>query len=130
MMCKQRRAWSLLFLSLLVCVLQGCLGIGDPGTRSAGTNSNGNTVSIVQNTFKGKIYATIGHNLVVIAGDGSSKTLVGGGKVYDPAVSPDGSKVAFVLKEKNDSILAYISTSGGPMHILIDGKGHYYLVAG
>jgi len=124
-MWKQRLIGRLLLLSLLAFMVQGCPGFGGPGTRNVGTN-NGQQVSVIQHVFKGKIYATIGHNLMVISGDGSSKQLVGGGNIYDPAISPDGSKIAFVQRYKNYSDLAFIPASGGKPNVLVSGKGHYY----
>lgn len=122
---KKRQIGGLLLLSLLAFTFQGCLGFGGPSTRNVGTN-NGNQVSVIQHVFKGKIYATIGHNLTVISGDGSSKQLVGGGNIYDPAISPDGSKIAFVQRYKDYSDLAYIPVSGGTPKVLVSGNGHYY----
>lgn len=121
---------SLLLLVLLAFVLQGCLGLGGPATKSVGTGSNGNTVNVVENAFKGKIYATIGHNLFVITGDGESRQLVGGGNISDPAVSPDGTKIAFIQRYKQYSNLAYIAASGGPVHVLLNGNGKFFLNSG
>lgn len=122
----RQRAWGFFCLALLAFTLQGCLGFGGPGTKSIGTNPSGNQVSVVQNVFKGKIYATIGHDLYVITGDGQSRLLVKGGNIYDPAVSPDGMKIAFIQKYKQYSNLAYVSASGGPIHVLLTGNGKYF----
>lgn len=132
---KRRRLWLYIFPAFLTLTLQGCLGFGGPATKSVGTNSSGNTVSVVQDTFKGKIYATIGHSLYIITGDGQSHQLVGGGNIYDPAVSPDGTKIAFIQKYKQYSDLSYISTRGGPIHVLLSGNGtnsngRFYVIAG
>lgn len=123
---KKRRAWGLLLLGLCTFALQGCLGIGGPATKNVGTGSNGKTVSVAQNVFKGKIYATIGHNLYVITGDGSSHQLVGGGNIYDPAVSPDGSKIAFIKRFKEYSDLDEIAASGGKSRTLLSGSGKFF----
>ena len=122
---KIQHIWSLLLLSLLAFALQGCLGFGGPATKNISTNNNGSTVSVVQNTFKGKIYATIGHNLFYFTGDGQSHQLVGGGNVSDPAVSPDGTKIAFIQRYKQYSDLAYVDASGGQPRVLISGNGRY-----
>ena len=124
---KRQRLWSFLLVCLLAFAVQGCLGIGGPSTKNVGTNTNGKQVSVVQDVFKGKIYATIGHNLYQITGDGQSHQLVGGGDVYDPAVSPDGTKIAFVQKYKQYSDLAYIASSGGSVHVLISGNGRFFI---
>ena len=126
MMRQKRRAWSLLLLGLCAFALQGCLGLGGPDTRNIGTGTSGNTVSVVQNTFKGKIYATIGHNLYVITGDGSSKQLVGGGNVYDPTVSPDGTKIAFARRFKDYSDLDEVASNGGQVRTLLPGSGKFF----
>ena len=123
---KIHRAWGLLLLGLCAFALQGCFGIGEPGTKNIGTGGSGNTVSVVQNTFKGKIYVTIGHNLYMIAGDGSSKQIVGGGNIYDPAVSPDGTRIAFIKRFKEYSELDEIAASGGKSRTLISGNGKFF----
>jgi hypothetical protein len=122
---NKQRAWGLLILSLCAFALQGCFGSSGPSTKTLGTNSSGNTVSVAQNAFSGKIYATIGHNLYVITGDGSSKKLVGGGNIYDPAVSPDGKTVVFVARAKDYSDLDEIPAGGGTVHTLLGGFGKY-----
>src|SRR5258708_17929157 len=124
---KRQRSWGLLLLSLIAFALQGCFGFGGPATSTVGTNANGQSVNIVQNSFTGRIYLTIGHNLTLITGDGQSQTLVSGGNIYDPALSPDGSKIAFVQRYKNYSDLAYIPTTGGTPTVLRSGNGHYYV---
>ncbi len=127
---KQQRLWGLLILlSLCAFALQGCLGIGDsPSSHSGGANPT--AVSVAQNVFSGKIYATAGHNLFVISGDGSSKKLLDGGNIYDPAVSPDGSQLAFIRRFKNYSDLDLMSTSGGKVRTLISGNGSYFFNQG
>jgi Tol biopolymer transport system component len=127
---NKQRAWGLLLIGLCAFALQGCFGLGGPATKSVGTGSTGNAVSVVQNAFKGKIYATIGHNLYMITGDGSSHQLVGGNNIYDPAVSPDGTKIAFVRRFKDYSDLDEIAVSGGQAHTLIPGNGKFFQNAG
>jgi Tol biopolymer transport system component len=115
-----------LLLALLAFVLQGCLGFGGPATKSIGTNPGGNQVNVVENVFKGKIYATIGRNLYVITGDGQARQIVGGGNIYDPAVSPDGTKIAFIQRYKQYSNLLYVAASGGQPHLLLNGNGGFF----
>jgi dipeptidyl aminopeptidase/acylaminoacyl peptidase len=121
----KRQAGALLLLALVALSVQGCLGIGGSGKQIA-TSSNGQQTSVNQVTFKGKIYLTINQNLYVLNGDTTTKELVNSGNVYDPAVSPDGSKIAFIQKFKDYSNLAYVSAGGGPIHVLLSGNGHYY----
>jgi dipeptidyl aminopeptidase/acylaminoacyl peptidase len=129
-MAKKQRAWIFVLICLLAFAVQGCLGIGGPNTKNVGTNSNGKSVSVVQDAFKGKIYATIGHVLYRITGDGQSQQLVGGGNIYDPAVSPDGTKIAFIQRYKEYSDLAYVASSGGQVHVLLSGNGKYFFNSG
>jgi Tol biopolymer transport system component len=120
---KHQRSWSvLILLSLCAFAVQGCFSIGSSGGHSSGS-VNSTTVNVVQHVFSGKIYVTIRHNLFVIAGDGSSKKLLDGGNIYDPAVSPDGSQLALVRRFQNYSDLDLMLTSGGNVRILISGNG-------
>ncbi|HEY0753156.1 MAG TPA: hypothetical protein VGD98_04275 [Ktedonobacteraceae bacterium] len=122
---SQQQFWGLLILlSLCTLLLQGCFGIGNANPSNGGANSK--TVSVAQNVFSGKIYATAGHNLFVISGDGPSKKLLDGGNIYDLAVSPDGSKIAFIRRFKNYSELDLMASSGGTPHALISGNGGYF----
>jgi Tol biopolymer transport system component len=126
---KRYTPWSLsLLLLLLALSLQGCLGIG--GNNQNGTtittNSNGNKVSIAQNLFKGKIYFTIDHNLWVTDGSNTSREIIHGNGIYDPAISPDGKWIAFIVPHKNYSDLVATSVNGGPLHLLLTGYGHFY----
>ncbi|HEX7734548.1 MAG TPA: hypothetical protein VF458_06790 [Ktedonobacteraceae bacterium] len=129
---KHQRLWGLLILlSLCAFTLQGCLGFGGSSGNHTTGGANPTAVTVAQNVFSGKIYATAGHNLFVISGDGSSKKLLDGGNIYDPAVSPDGSKIAFIRRFKNYSDLDIMSTNGGNIRTLISGNGSFfYNVAG
>lgn len=116
--------WKLFLLGLLALTFSGCLG--NAGNQNGGTGSNGGQVNVVQNVFKGKIFVTSGHNLYVITGDGQARLLVSGGNIYDPAVSPDGSKIAFVQKYKQYSNLAYLTIRDNKVHILLSGNGKFF----
>lgn len=119
--------WSTLLLLMLVALsVQGCLGIGGPSGKQVATGSNGQSVTVKQDAFKGRFYLTINHNLYVLSGNNSSQELVNTGNVYDPAVSPDGKWVAFIEKSKQYSDLCAISTSGGNVQVLRGGNGHFY----
>lgn len=117
---------TLLLLALVALSLQGCLGIGGSNTKTVGTGSSGQQVSVKQDVFKGKFYLTINHNLYVLSGDNTSKELVSTGNVVDPAVSPNGKWVAFIQKYKQYSDLSVVSTSGGKVRILRTGAGKFY----
>lgn len=122
---NKKSRWSLSLLGLLAILLQGCLGIGGSGSANSGTGGNGH-VSGVANAFAGKIYATSGHNLYVITGDGKSQQILGGGNIYDPAISPDGTKIAFIQKYEAYSNLDYTSITGGTIHVLLSGNGKFF----
>lgn len=125
---------SFLLLILVAFSVQGCLGMGGGGNTPSGqnvtTNSSGQQVNVNQNAFKGKIYVTIDQNLYVFNGDGSHTVLANGGNIIDPAVSPDGKWVVFVRRYKNYDDLAYVSTSGGAVHLLRTGNGRFWVDSG
>lgn len=125
---KKRDAPRYTFLLLLVALsLQGCFGIGENSQSGSTitTNSSGNKVTVAQNVFKGKIYFTIDHNLWVIDGNTSHK-IISGNDIYDPAVSPDGKWIAYIVRYKDYSNLAYMPVTGGQGHNLLSGDGHFY----
>lgn len=127
---KRYTPWSTCLLLLLLALsVQGCFGIGSNNTPSSNTittNSGGNKVGIVQNLFKGKIYLTIDHNLWVIDGNNTSREIISGGNVYDPAISPDGKWIVFIQRYKNNTDVSYMSSSGGRWHVFLSGNGHFY----
>ncbi len=127
---KRYTPWgTFLLLLLLALSVQGCFGSGNNNTPSGNTittNSSGNKVGVVQNLFKGKIYFTIDHNLWVIGGDNTSREIISGNNVYDPALSPDGKWIAFILRYKDYSNLVVMPASGGPKQTLLSGNGHFY----
>lgn len=117
---------TLLLLMLVALSLQGCLGIGGSKGQQVATGSNGQTVSVNQDVFKGKFYLTINQNLFALSGNNTSQELVKTGNVADPAVSPDGKWVVFIQKYKQYSDLAVVSTSGGKVRTLLSGNGKFY----
>jgi Tol biopolymer transport system component len=119
---------TLLLLVLVAFSLQGCLGIGGSKGKQVATGSNGQTVSVNQDVFKGKFYLTINHNLYALSGNNSSQELVNSGNVSDPAVSPDGKWIVFIEKYKQYSDLCVVSTSGGKVRILRTGNGKFYYI--
>ena len=123
---RSKRNTNTLFTSALLLLLalsvQGCFGFGGgapPNSNTITTNSSGKQVSVTQNLFKGKIYFTIDHNLWVITGDNKSTQLLGGGDIYDPAVSPDGKWIAYVVMYKDYSDLMVMPSTGGPSKKLL-----------
>src|SRR5712692_5269570 len=125
---------TLLTLVLLAFSVQGCLGFGDnnsssnQNTKTITTNSSGKQVGVnqIQNLFKGKIYFTIDGHLWVYNGDGTTRQLTSSLDLHNPAVSPDGKWIAMSSGYKDYSDIVYMSTSGGPMHVLLTGTGKFY----
>lgn len=130
---KKYISWHTLFLVVLLALsVQGCLGIGDntsnnqdfkPVNTGSGHNLQVNTSD--QALFKGKIYFTQGRNLLVIDGSHNVRQLTHGYDVRDPAISPDGKWVAFVIRYKYSALLVYMPTSSTHWTILRDGSGKY-----
>ncbi len=134
---RQRSTQVYLFylLAVLALSMQSCLGIGD-NTGSTGngnfkqatTTPNGTPIGVSnQAAFKGKIYLTLDRNLYVLNGNLEVKQLTHGMDVRDPAVSPDGKWIAFIVRhdDKNYSDLALMPTAGGSVKILCSGAGNY-----
>jgi dipeptidyl aminopeptidase/acylaminoacyl peptidase len=131
---KRYLSWrTTLLFACLVMGLQSCLWFGNSNGNFKQTQAGNRQVGVNQNPnlFKGKIYLTIDHNLWVLDGLTSNLTqLTKGQTVGDPAVSPDGKWIAFTVFFKNYSDIEYMAINGGPWHMLLDGNGHYYFVAG
>src|SRR5579884_83302 len=118
-------ALSGIFL-LMMLSLQSCLGLGRPFKTI--TTSKGNQIGVNtdnQVTFHGKIYFTLDHNLYVLDGNKNLRQLTNGIDVRDPAVSPDGSKIAFIIRYQEHSDLAIMPSSGGAWQVLVSGAGQY-----
>ncbi len=118
---------TLFLLAFIAFNLQGCSLFGSSSSgQPITTNAGGSQVTIGQNTFKGRFYLTIEHNLYVINGDGTSEELIKTGNIYDPAVSPDGKWIVFIQKYKQYSDLSVMATSGGSVRVLRTGNGRFY----
>ncbi len=92
------------------------------------TTSKGDQIGVnndSQAAFKGKIYFTLDHNLYMLDGGKNLHQLTKGIDVRDPAVSPDGTKIAFIIRHDIYSDLAVMSSSGGAWRILLSGAGRY-----
>jgi dipeptidyl aminopeptidase/acylaminoacyl peptidase len=123
-------------LALLTLSLQSCMGLGDNNTnnnfQSKSTGTNGNSIGISnQAVFKGKIYFTLNRNLYMLDGTRTLTQLTKGFDARDPAVSPDGKTLAFIVRYKNYSDLAIMPTAAGPdgkrkITVLRSGIGAYY----
>ncbi len=132
---KQKPWFTFALLLLLSLSVQGCLGFGGnsapPNSTTITQHGNGGQqVTVAQNLFKGKIYLTIDHNLWVFTGDNKYTELLNSGNVYDPAVSPDGKWIAYVIRFKDYSDLMVMPSGGGPQRKLLDGNGKFYIDSG
>ena len=125
-------AATTLMLVLLAFSVQGCFGFGNnsssPSTKTITTNSSGQKVGVNQNQnlFRGKIYFTIDGQLWVYKDDGTTQQLTNSLNLHNPAVSPDGKWIAMSSGYKDYSDIVYMSTSGGPIHLLLTGAGKFY----
>ena len=134
---RYHQVYVFCLLAVLALSMQSCLGIGgntginsSTNFKQATTTSNGTSIGVNtsdQAIFKGKIYFTLDRNLYVLDGNRNIKQLTHGMDVRDPAVSPDGKWIAFIVRhdDKNYSDLVYMPTSGGPVKILCTGAGRY-----
>ena len=129
---KRLFSWHTIFLVMLLAIsVQGCLGIGDNTSNqnfkpvNAGNGQNLQVNTSNQALFKGKIYFTQRRNLFVIDGARNFHRLTSGSDVRDPAVSPNGKWIAFVVRHKYASDLVYMSTNGGRWTTLRSGSGQY-----
>lgn len=132
---KKYMPWHTFFLLVLVALsIQGCLGIGgNSGTgnqnfKSVNTN-NGQTLQVNTSNsalFKGKIYFTQNHVLYFIDGSRNVHAITPSKEaVYDPAVSPDGKWLAFIVRYKYSSDLVYMPVNSNRWKILLTGSGKY-----
>ncbi len=127
---KRYKYWyTLLLLTSLALSMQGCLGIGGNNNFTKSSNSNGaiGINNTDQAIFKGKIYFTLYHSLVMLDGTRTLRQLTRHLVVQDPVVSPDGKWIAFIARYNNYSDLVYMPANGGPLHTVVTGKGQYNL---
>lgn len=124
---KYRNIYLLITFCLLALSLQSCLGIGGNNSNFKTTNTDsGKTVGITNNAvFKGKIYFTLNHNLYVLDGEKNLHQLTRGLAAYDPAVSPDGKTLAFIVRYQNYSDVVTMPANGGKTRVVMTGKGKY-----
>lgn len=126
---KRSIPWPTLCLLLLLALsLQSCLGIGgNSGNFNTKNTGNGSVIGVNnQVLFKDHIYFTQNRHLFVIDGSRNITQLTTTGDVRDPAVSPDGKWIAFINRNYDYSDLDYMSTSGGPWHVLMSGTGVFH----
>ena len=130
---KRSIPWRAFFLLVLLAIsVQGCLSTSDNSNQNFKqvNTSNGQTLQVNtsdQALFKGKIYFTQDHVLLLIDGSRNVHTLTPRNQdVRDPAVSPDGKRIAFIVRYKYSSDLVYMPAQGGPVRILASGTGHFF----
>src|SRR5213080_3451989 len=130
---KRYIPWHICFLLVLLALsLQGCLGIGgnasDQNFKSVNT-ANGKKLQVNTSNealFKGKLYFTQGHVLLVMDGSRNVRALTPGKYfVGDPSVSPDGRTLAFIVRYKYSSDLVSMPVNGTHWTILKTGSGQY-----
>ncbi len=128
---KRQQHWYIVCLcAVLACSLQGCLGEGASPFQNKNTDKNGR-IGINQSDvakFQGKIYFTLDRNLYVLDGKLTLTQLTHTLDVRDPAVSPDGKWIAFIIHYKYYADLVYRSTNPADQTIrtVVTGKGHYF----
>ncbi|GCE47675.1 WD40 repeat protein [Thermosporothrix hazakensis] len=111
-------------LLLILLLLAGCQS---PVRKSQSTTLGNGTSVDINNELKlpGKLYFTIGRDLYVLDSSGTPRRLTHDMDIRDPAVSPDGKMLAFVIRYKNYADLAIMPTSGGKPRVLLTGKGDF-----
>jgi len=128
---KKYIPWRTFFLLMLLALsVQSCLGIGSSTSQNFKQVNTGNG-QIQVNTgnnalFKGKIYFT--QNRVLLSIDGSRNVNVLTPAKYDvrnPAVSPDGKWLAFIIRYKYSSDLVYMPVNSTHWTVLRTGSGEY-----
>ncbi|HEX4204056.1 MAG TPA: hypothetical protein VHZ51_07625 [Ktedonobacteraceae bacterium] len=127
---RYKNIYLLIALCLLTLALQSCLGIGGSKSSNFKTTSIGSGKPIglssdAKAVFQGKIYFTLNHNLYILDSQKNLHQVTRHLEVYDPAISPDGKTIAFIIRHPNYSDVATLSTSGGPITIVMSGKGQY-----
>jgi WD40 repeat protein len=124
----------LVLLAMLALSLQGCLGIGNNSSNNnqsfkSVNTGNGQTLQVNtgnQALFKGNIYFTQGHVLLALDGSRNIRALTSSKEfVCDPAVSPDGKTVAYIVRYKYSSDLVEMPVNGTHWKILRTGTGQY-----
>jgi hypothetical protein len=130
---KRNMPWHTFFLLVMLTLsAQGCLGFGSNATNQNFTSvTTGNGKNLQVNTsdsvlFKGEIYFT--QNRVLYMIDGTRKVHALTSSKYDirdPAVSPNGKWLAFIVRYKYASDLVYMPVTGGHLTTLVSGSGRY-----
>ncbi len=124
---RQRVMWiGYLALLALSLSLQSCLGIAESPFQSKAIGKNGEVnINTEQAAFRGKIYLTLDRNLYVLNDKKQLTQLTRGMDVRDPAISPNGKMLAFIVSYQDYSDLALMPATGGKARILLSGNGAY-----
>lgn len=127
---RYTRRQTFFVLPVLALSLQSCMEFGGANNNADKFKTKGNVggsdIGVSDKvSFKGKIYLTLARNLFVLDDQLQLKQLTSNMDVRDPAVSPDGKRIAFVQRFKDYSDLLVMPTSGGKAQRLRSGNGHY-----
>ena len=116
---------------LLSFGLQSCLGVDDNKSDTFEDKSNSIGINKTeQAVFDGKFYFTINRNLYMLDSHRNLKQLTRDLDVRDPALSPDGKTLIFVIRRGGYADLSTMPANGGKITAIRSGKGEFYTLPG
>lgn len=130
---RYKKYGALVLLMLLSFSLQSCLGFGDDKSNTFEKKGGDNSIGINKTdkaVFDGKFYFTIERNLYMLDSHRNLKQLTKGLDVRDPALSPNGKTLVFVIRRGDYSDLATMPANGGQIKVIRSGKGEFYTPPG